>query len=405
MVTLTEPQLRALDKMHNGCILCGGVGSGKTITSLAYYYLQNGGHRESIMGGAFKLLASPKDLYIITTAHVRDKHSWDHELSRFYMEPGENPNVGCKVTIDSWNNVHKYKEVSNAFFIFDEQRVRGYGQWAKSFIAIARLNEWILLSATPGDNWQHYIPVFIANRFYRNKTHFEDEHCIFDPHVKFRKVLKYTNTGRLIRERMMILVEMDTQRRATSHHEDVWCEYNREAYKLIYKTRWNPYEERPIESGAELAYLLRRVTNESHDRVLRYLELIRRHPKVIVFYSHDYELVLLKAQTYDKGTIVAEWNGHKHEEIPKSEKWVYLVQYTAGAEGWNCIETDTVIFYSQSYSYSAMVQAAGRTDRMNTPFDDLYYYHLKSKSPIDLAISKALNEKKDFNVKAFVGGL
>ena len=98
----------------------------------------------------------------------------------------------------------------------------------------------------------------------------------------------------------------------------------------------------------------------------------------------------------------AEWNGHVHQPLPSGERWAYFVQYFAGSEGWNCIETDTIIFFSQSYSYKTTVQTEGRIDRLNTPFRDLYYYYLMSSSPIDLAIRKCLKMKKDFNVKGFV---
>ena len=47
---LRDYQLEAIGKMKNGCILNGGVGSGKSLTSLSYYYLQNGGSFEFLSG-------------------------------------------------------------------------------------------------------------------------------------------------------------------------------------------------------------------------------------------------------------------------------------------------------------------------------------------------------------------
>lgn len=401
MVNLYEPQLIALDKMKDGCVLCGGVGSGKSITSLAYYYMQMGGRRESLMGQAFKPLVDPLDLYIITTARKRDTFEWDQELSHFYLWTGENSN-GNTVVIDSWNNIQKYQEVENAFFIFDEQRVIGSGAWVKAFLRICKSNRWILLSATPGDTWSDYIPVFIANGFYKNRTEFVREHVIYNPHVKFRKIERYINQGRLIRQRREILVEMDAQRRAESHHIDVFVEYDNILYKSVTRNRWNPYEDIPIKSGSELCYIWRRVVNESGDRIREYQEIQRAHDKIIVFYNFDYEREILLNINYGRGVQVAEWSGHKHEDIPNSEKWVYLVQYAAGAEGWNCTDTDTIVFYSQNYSYKVLVQAAGRIDRVTTPYDHLYYYHLKSKAPIDIAISAALKQKKNFNEKSYL---
>jgi hypothetical protein len=131
------------------------------------------------------------------------------------------------------------------------------------------------------------------------------------------------------------------------------------------------------------------------------MEIFEKHPRIIVFYNFDYELDILKHIYYGENVEIAEWNGHAHQPVPKGEKWVYLVQYTAGCEGWNCITTDTIIFYSQNYSYKVMAQASGRIDRLNTPYTDLYYYHLKSRSGIDLAISRALTEKKKFNERKF----
>ena len=387
--------------MKNGCILCGGVGSGKSRTALAYYYEQQGG---KVGSDDYIPMTEPKDLYIITTARKRDTCEWQGELAPFLLSTHPESNYyKNKVVVDSWNNIGKYKDVTNAFFIFDEQRVVGYGAWTKAFLKIAKDNPWILLSATPGDTWQDYIPVFIANGFYRNKTDFIDQHVVYDWRAKYPKIDRYLNTGRLIRLRDCILVTMDFERQTVSHHEDVAVPYNISAYKALMRSRWNPWEERPIETAGELCYSLRKIVNSDESRQTALLELVEDHPKVIVFYNFDYELDILKSLYYGEGVEIAEWNGHKHQPIPDGDKWIYLVQYTAGCEGWNCITTDTIVFYSQNYSYKVMVQAAGRIDRLITPYTDLHYYHLKSFSGIDLAISKALKEKKNFNEGRFVG--
>ena len=387
--------------MKNGCILCGGVGSGKSRTALAYYYEQQGG---KVGSDDYIPMTEPKDLYIITTARKRDTCEWQGELAPFLLSTHPESNYyKNKVVVDSWNNIGKYKDVTNAFFIFDEQRVVGYGAWTKAFLKIAKANPWILLSATPGDTWQDYIPVFIANGFYRNKTDFIDQHVVYDWRAKYPKIDRYLNTGRLIRLRDRILVTMDFERQTVSHHEDVAVPYNISAYKALMRSRWNPWEERPIETAGELCYSLRKIVNSDESRRTALLELVEDHPKVIVFYNFDYELDILKSLHYGEGVEIAEWNGHKHQPIPDGDKWIYLVQYTAGCEGWNCITTDTIIFYSQQYSYKVATQAAGRIDRLNTPYRDLNYYHLKSFSGIDLAISKALSKKKNFNEGKFVG--
>lgn len=401
MVSLYDHQRKALDNMKNGCILCGGVGSGKSRTSLAYYYTQQGGKLDSDN----EFMKNPLDLYIITTARKRDTLEWENELAPFLLSTHSDANYYKNtVVIDSWNNIAKYKEVRNAFFIFDEQRVVGYGAWTKAFLKIAKSNKWILLSATPGDTWSDYIPVFIANGFYRNKTDFVDQHIVYDWRCKnYPKIDRYLNTKRLVRLRNAILVEMEFDRHTTAHHQDVAVTYNIPLYKDISKNRWNPWEDRPIETASELCFGWRKIVNSDESRSVAVLEIMEDHPKVIIFYNFDYELDILKSLGYPDGTEVAEWNGHKHQEIPTGDKWVYLVQYTAGCEGWNCITTDTIIFYSQNYSYKVMVQASGRIDRLTTPFSDLYYYHLKSFSGIDLAISRALKEKKNFNEGKFVG--
>lgn len=396
--------MKAIQKMKNGCILCGGVGSGKSRTALAYYYLQQGGDAACLSGQDYIPMADPpKDLYIITTARKRDTCEWEGELSPFLLSPNpEASRYRNKVVIDSWNNVEKRSEVQGAFFIFDEQRVVGSGAWVKAFLKIAKANDWILLSATPGDTWLDYIPVFIANGFYKNRSEFLREHVVYSRFTKFPKVDRYLNTGRLIRLRNSMLVPMDFRRETVSHHKDVFVPYSIEKYKDICRTRWNPWENKPIENASEFCYALRKVVNEDEARQGALLQILEKCPRAIIFYNFDYELELLKNLYYGEGVKIAEWNGHKHQPIPESEKWAYLVQYNAGAEGWNCIKTDTVIFYSQNYSYKVMVQSSGRIDRLNTPYADLYYYHLKSRSGIDLAISKALKEKKKFNETGFV---
>lgn len=397
---LYDYQLDAVRRMKNGCILCGGVGSGKSRTALAYYFIKNGGE----LGDEYYPMSDPpQDLIIITTARKRDTLEWEGECAPFLISPDRS--VGLyqhRVIIDSWNNIGKYKDEQNSFFIFDEQRVVGHGEWVKSFLKITKNNDWILLSATPGDSWQDYIPVFIANGFYKNRTQFNSEHIVWDNHVKFPKVDRYINTGRLIRLRNSILVDMDFQRKTTSHHVEIFTDYNAAEYKRILRDRWNIWDERPLETGGELCYVLRRLVNSDESRSRAVMDILADHPKAIIFYGFDYELNILKHLPYMEGTVVSEWNGHKHQPVPNGDAWAYLVQYTAGCEGWNCIKTDTVIFYSQNYSYKVMEQASGRIDRLNTPFSDLYYYHLKSHASIDVSISRALKAKRDFNIGRFV---
>lgn len=400
-VSLYDYQIDAIRKMKNGCILCGGVGSGKSRTSLAYYYLMQGGKLPG--PDAYIPMQNPKDLYIITTARKRDTFEWEQEMSPFLMSTHEDVNhYNNKIVVDSWNNIKKYAEVKNAFFIFDEQRVVGSGAWVKAFLKICKVNEWILLSATPGDTWLDYVPVFIANGFYKNRTEFTREHVVYKRFSKFPQVDRYINTGRLIRLRNSILVDMDFKRETVSHHEDVTVSYDMKTYKEVGKTRWDIFKDEPIENAGVLCYVWRKIVNSDLSRGQVVLDIFEQHPRVIIFYNFDYELDILKNMHYGADVEVAEWNGHAHQPIPESKRWVYLVQYTAGCEGWNCIKTDTIIFYSQNYSYKVMQQASGRIDRLNTPFRDLFYYHLKSKAPIDIAISRALKEKKNFNETRFV---
>lgn len=398
---LDDYQLEAVKEMHTGCILCGGVGSGKSRTALAYFCSQNGSDPEKLPKFPMQ---NPKDLYIITTARKRDTHEWEGELCPFLLSPKETDNhYDNRVVIDSWNNITKYTQISDAFFIFDEQRVVGKGTWVKSFLKIAKSNDWILLSATPGDTWSDYIPVFIANGYYRNRTDFIRQHIVWARGVKYPKVDRYMDTGRLVRLRRRVLVDMDYHRPTIRHHERVLVDYDPVTYKVLMKTRFNPDTQEPFISAADLCIGLRKVVNSDESRIAALIDLYKKScGRVIIFYNYDYELEILRSCPYGPGVQVAEWNGHKHQPIPESQKWVFLVQYAAGSEGWNCILTDTIIFYSASYSYKMMEQAAGRIDRRNTPYRDLYFYHLQSHAAIDVAIDRALKRKKKFNESSFI---
>ena len=389
---LFDYQKDAIKKLRTGSILCGGVGSGKSLTALGYY---------------MERYAGKKDIVIITTALKRDTHEWELDMSHYLLSPDKDIcKYDIEIIIDSWNNIEKYVDKSRCFFIFDEQRVVGKGKWVRSFLKITKYNDWILLSATPGDTWQDYIPVFIANGFYRNRSEFIREHVVYNRYItKFPKVEGYRNTGRLLRLRDRILVDLEMKRFTVRHIEDINCDYNKLLYKKLRKDRYDIYKDEPMQSASSLCYCLRRCVNEDISRQMALLEIVEHAGKVIVFYNFDYELDILLDLVYttDGGKIceVAQWNGHAHQEIPEGPNWVYLVQYNAGAEGWNCIKTDTMVFFSQSYSYKVMEQAMGRIDRLNTPYRDLYYYIFKSRSDIDLAIAKAISDKKKFNESRF----
>lgn len=385
-------QKLAVKKLKTGSILVGGVGSGKSRTALLYFYTRVCNGKVNPYAPATKYC----DLYIITTARKRDTKEWVLECCAFVL-----PTEYINVTIDSWNNIEKYKDVKKAFFIFDEQRVVGSGKWAKTFIRIARHNDWILLSATPGDTWSDYIPVFIANGFYKNRTEFGYKHIVLKPFMNFPVIDHYINTKVLEKHRDDILVIMKDQRTTKRHDEIVKVRFNKELYLTILKERWNPWKEEPISDPAGLSYSLRRAVNSDESRIEEIVKIVKDKLKCIIFYNFNYERDMLRKMCSDNNFIFAEWNGSKHQEIPKGDSWVYLVQYAAGAEGWNCIVTNTIIFYSQNHSYKLTTQAAGRIDRINTPFTDLYYYKLMSDAYIDKAINKCLTNKKDFNENKF----
>lgn len=345
----------------------GGVGTGKTRTALAYY----------------SSLAPWVKLIVITTAKKRDSNDWEDEAALW----------GCEVTVDSWNNLPAYEDVEGAFFIFDEQRVVGSGVWVKAFLTIAKKNKWILLSATPGDTWLDYIPVMVANGFYPNRTAFIRDHVVYSRFTKYPKVERILGTRSLSLHLAQILVEMPYERHTVRHVVDVFVDYDKKAFDVVWKRRWNYLEGRPIRSVAELFSLGKRVVNSDESRLDRIKDLLVEHPRLIIFYNFDYELEILRQLEVRQ----AEWNGHKHEEIPDAAEWIYLVQYRAGAEGWNCTDTDSMVFYSATYSYRDFEQAKGRIDRLNTPFTDLWYYNLRSSCVIDVMINRTLGDKKNFN--------
>ena len=393
---LYDFQMEAVEKSFVGCVLNGDVGTGKSRTGLFVYFKDQGGWIE---GSDYTPMENPKDLIILTTAMKRDRREWESELTWYRLSTDPKLNYYAnKVIVDSWNNIKKYKDYTGCYFLFDEDRIRGSGTWTKTFLKITKNNDWIMLSATPGDDWLDYWALFVANGFYRNKSDFIDKHVNYDPRCRnYPRITGYRNIERLTRLRDKILIDMTIERHTKPRHEDVYCSYDIPLYKDVMRRRWDPYRDEPIQQASSLCYILRRIVNSDETRQVKLLELLEDHPKAIVFYNFDYEREILLNLGYEEGTEIAEWSGHAHQDLPTGDRWVYLVQYTAGCEGWCAITTDTMIFFSQNYSYTVMKQAEGRINRLNTKFVDLYYYHLKSRSGIDLAISKALKEKKRFN--------
>lgn len=457
VVKLHEHQRKAVNELHNGAILVGDVGSGKTLTALSYYSEKE----------------APRNIYVITTAKKRDSLDWQSDAAKLGIGGTPESTVAGTLTVDSWNNIARYGDVHNAFFVFDEQRVVGSGSWVRSFVKIAKNNHWILLSATPGDTWLDYIPAFLANGYYKSRSEFLREHVVFNRWSKFPKVDRYLGVNKLVKLRNAMLVEMPLDRHTTRVTEKILVSYDEELMERVLKDRWHVYENRPLRDVSELFIVMRKVANSDSGRLRSLETLIAHHPKLIVFYNFDYELESLRkvlgeltltpASTgsfsrspmsdgewkesasvatppsppsgspkatgsttstttsgsgssaatatmtksnpengSSKNLPFAEWNGHKHQAIPTTDRWVYLVQYQAGAEGWNCIDTNAMCFYSLTYSYKNWHQAHGRIDRLNTPFSTLYYYVLLSNSVIDRAIWRALTEKRSFNEKRFL---
>jgi hypothetical protein len=377
-ISMYEYQLEAIDKLQSGMILWGNVGSGKSRTSL-YFYCKN---------------YSNKKLLIITTAQKRNNGEWLEECKVF----------GLKPIIDSWNNIRKYEKYENYFIIFDEDHLTGYGAWSKTFIKMAKCNDWLVLTGTPGDNYSEFMTVFIAKGWYKNKRDFEENHVIYSRYSKYPKVDRYINQGLLEKHRRDILVKMFVAKRPRVHKEIVITQYDISKYKKAYKEKRDE-NNKPFKNATAFCLYLRKICNEDESKIVKVRELLLKHNKVIIFYNYIYEKeMLLKLLKTMKTFNVGEYNGQHHDDIPIGERWAYLCQYTAASEGWNCLLCDTMIFFSMSYSYKAMEQAAGRINRVNTPYKDLYYYYLRTTSSIDLSINRALSTKRNFNESTFIGG-
>lgn len=385
-----EHQKEAVKKLSSGKVLYGGTGSGKTATALAYY----------VDNEEFR------DIYVITTAKKRDSLDWEAEAAKYGIST--DVSVYGRIHIDSWNNISKYEDVDDAFFVFDEQRVVGHGAWVKSFFKITKKNHWLLLSATPGDTWLDYAPVFIANGYYKNITHFKQRHVRYEPYLKYPKVKEYLDEETLEKLRNEVLVEMpfDSHTRRALNWWPV--SYDKEAFKRVWKDRWNIYEDRPIKDAGEMYWLMRRVVNSDPSRLEEVKALHRLHPRLIVFYNFNYELEILRELIFEFTGDVYEWNGHVKNhlsEFEDHERWIYLVQYVAGAEAWNCVSTDAMVLYSLTYSYKNFEQAQGRIDRMNTKYNVLHYYIFVSNSVIDRAVKASLDRKESFNERKNVSNL
>lgn len=405
-VTYRPEQIQAVRQLQNGSILAGGVGSGKTLTSLAWYLTSVCNAASFKEGGSLakkKVKGSPT-LYVITTAKKRDSLEWEEEAARLGLSTDPACSfTGSSIVVDSWNNIGKYSDREHAVFFFDEQRASGSGRWVKEFLKITRKNTWLLLSATPGDVWMDYLPVFMAHGFFRTRTEFMEDHVIFDRFAKYPKVKRYIGEAKLQRLRRSILVEMPVERHTTRERETVYCDYDRDLYRWVVKNRMDPWTEEPLRDAGRVCRILRKVVSDNDWRSEQAKRILSSNERVIVFYNYNYELDRILAVAESLGLPTAQWNGHRHDAIPAEPRWVYICQYTSAAEGWNCTSTDTVLFWSLNYSWRVTEQCEGRIDRLNTPYSRLKYYFLESHSSIDEAVRRSLSSKKVFNERAFVG--
>lgn len=387
MVELRPYQKEVLERLSNGKILWGGVGSGKSVVALAYYM-----EKEML-----------DDIYIITTAKKRDLGEWQEDCAKFGLGTTPETSIAGVVHIDSWNNIGKYIDIENAFFIFDEQRLVGSGAWVKAFYKIAKKNAWLILSATPGDTWMDYIPVFVANGYYKNMTEFKRRHVRYAPFSKFPKIEGFLEVSLLEQYKREVLVAMPYESKAVRYLQNVLVPYDVDLFNEAFKKRWNVYTDEPVKNVSEMFAVLRRIVYSDPRRLDELRKVMQQHNRLIVFYTYNYELEVLRGLNDSWSDLyeIAEWNGQVKNLIPETENWVYLVQYSAGAEGWNCTSTDAMAFYSLTYSYKQFEQAQGRIDRLTTWYDKLYYYVLTSNSFIDKAVQRAISNKKDFNERAW----
>lgn len=383
-VPLDREQKQAVEELEHGKILCAKPGAGKSRVALAYY-----------MEKELQDLIEAPPILVITTAKKRNSKDWEDEAAKFGIGTVEGATVAGTITVDSWNNITKYTDIEGYFVILDEQRLVGSGAWVKSFYKIAAKNRWIMLSGTPGDTWMDYAPVFIANGFYKNITDFRRNHVVYKSFQNFPVIERYIGIRKLMQCRMDVLVEMEVKTHTERSVEKIHVSHDEDMVSLVMDKRWHVYEDRPLNDAGEMFLVMRKVVNGSDDRIEKLRYLMETHPRIVVFYNFDFELE--KLRTLSDEITVAEYNGHKHEDVPTTEKWLYLVQYMAGNEAWNCTETDCMVFYSLTYSYKQYEQAQGRIDRRNTPYFDLYYYVFISNSMIDRAVWRSLELKKDFN--------
>ena len=379
MIKLLKYQEEAIQKLHSGSVLYGATGSGKSLTGLAYYMR----------------CWSHLDLYIITTSKKRNAGEWEEEIAKLGCPPPK--------AIDSWNRLKNYRMVSDAFFLFDEHKVGGHGKWAQSMITIAKKNKWILLTATPGDVWDDYASIFIANEFVKNKTTWNEDFCIFDRISKYPKIIGYQREDVLknMRDAVLVPMEYQSEKVPIPYVIPYKVDHEEEAYVLARRKSLRHPEMRAFRNTSAMFAYMRMNLPDKESKIQALADVLKKEPKAIIFYNFTPEKYEIENAARQVNIPFFQYNGQIKDNVPDGDTWVYAVQYTAGAEAWNCITCRTVIFYSMNYSYKVMTQAKGRIDRCNSPFDELHYYYFISPDfEIDQEILNALTRKEKFNEEA-----